>query len=84
MTTLNISLPEAMQAFVEEQAAKGGFSTSEYILHLISQDQKQVAQTQMEAKLLEGLNSGEPIEVTDEWWQQKRSNLMQKPHQRQG
>lgn len=42
MTTLNISLPDSMRAFVEEQIAKGEYSTaSEYIRHLIREAQKQ-------------------------------------------
>lgn len=76
MTTLNISLPESMQAFIDEQVAKGGYSTaSEYIHHLIQQDQKQAAQMKLEAMLLEGLDSGEPIEVTDKWWKKKELRL---------
>jgi antitoxin ParD1/3/4 len=76
MTTLNISLPETLQSFVEQQVAKGGYSNvSEYILHLILQEQAKAAR--VEALLLEGLDSGEPIEVTDDWWEQKRTQLMQ-------
>lgn len=67
MTTLNISLPESMRAFIDEQIAKGDYSTaSEYIRDLIRQDQKQATQMKLEAILLEGLDSGESIEVTDE------------------
>ncbi|HEY9603483.1 MAG TPA: type II toxin-antitoxin system ParD family antitoxin [Allocoleopsis sp.] len=76
MTTLNISLPEAIQSFVEQQVAQGGYSNvSEYILHLILQEQAKAAR--VEALLLEGLDSGEPIAVTDEWWEQKRTQLIQ-------
>ncbi len=76
MTTVNISLPETIQAFVEQQVAKGGYSNvSEYILHLILQEQAKAAR--VEALLLEGLDSGEPIEVTDDWWEQKRTQLVQ-------
>lgn len=79
MTTLNISLPESMQTFIEEQIAKGGYSTaSEYIRHLIQQDQKQASQMKLETMLLQGLDSGEPIEVTDEWWQNKRTELVER------
>ena len=78
MTTLNISLPESMRTFIEEQIAKCGYTTaSEYIHHLIQQDQKQVAQMKLETMLLEGLGSGEPIEVTDEWWENKRTELVE-------
>ncbi len=74
MTTLNISLPETIQSFVEQQVAKGDYSNaSEYILHLILQEQAKAAR--VEALLLEGLDSGEPIEVTNGWWEQKRTQL---------
>lgn len=82
MTTLNISLPDSMRAFIDEQIAKEGFSTaSEYIRHLIRQDQKRAAQAKLETMLLEGLDSGEAIEVTDEWWEQKRAALVQRLRQ---
>ena len=36
MTTLNISLPDSMRAFIDEQITQGGYSTaSEYIRDLI-------------------------------------------------
>lgn len=85
MPTLNISLPESMRAFIDEQIAKGGYSTvSEYIRHLIRQDQKQVAQMKLEAMLLEGLDIGEPIEVTDEWWENKRTELVERSRKKNG
>lgn len=85
MTTLNISLPESMRAFIDEQIAKGGYSTaSEYIHHLIWQEQKQAAQIKLEAMLLEGLDSGEPIEVTDEWWENKRAELVERLRKKNG
>ncbi|MEG5061518.1 type II toxin-antitoxin system ParD family antitoxin [Microcoleus sp. A2-C5] len=79
MTTLNISLPESMRDFISEQVAKGGYSTtSEYIRHLIRQELERVAKIQLETLLLEGLDSGESIEITDEWWEQKRTELVEK------
>jgi antitoxin ParD1/3/4 len=76
MTTLNISLPDSMRAFIDEQIAQGGYSTaSEYIRDLIRQAQKQAAQEKLDNMLLEGLASGEPIEVTDQWWQEKQERL---------
>ena len=79
MTTLNISLPESMRDFISEQVAKGGYSTaSEYIRHLLRQELERVAKTQLETLLLEGLDSGESIEITDEWWEQKRNEIVEK------
>ncbi|MEY3403952.1 MAG: addiction module antitoxin [Anabaena sp. CRKS33] len=79
MTTVNISLPDSMRDFINEQVTKGGYSTtSEYIRHLIRQDLERVAQTRLETWLLEGLDSGEAIEITDEWWEQKRTQLLER------
>ena len=59
MTTMNVSLPEPMREWVEAQIAKGTFgNASEYIRSLIREDQKRSAQEDLEARLLEGLESG--------------------------
>lgn len=79
MTTLNISLPDAMRDFIEEQIKESDYSTvSEYLRHLIRQEQKRVAQAKLDGMLLEGLNSGESIEMTDELWEQMRSHFANK------
>ena len=76
MTTVNISVPDSMKTFIDEQVAKGGYSTtSEYIRQLLRQEAERVAQARLETLLLEGLDSGEPIEINDDWWQQKRIQL---------
>ena len=76
MTTLNISLPDAMRVFIDEAVARGEYSTaSEYLRQLIREDQKRVAQDRVERLLLEGLESGEPVEISDEWWQRKKAVL---------
>ena len=65
-----------MKVFVEEQVAKGGYnSASEYVQELILQDQQRKVQEHVQELIIEGLESGEPIEVTDEWWEQKRTRL---------
>ncbi|MCK4342976.1 MAG: type II toxin-antitoxin system ParD family antitoxin [Phycisphaerae bacterium] len=74
MTTMNISLPEEMKTFVDEQVAKEGFSTaSEFIRALLREAQKRAADERLEQLLLEGLDSGEPIEVTPEYWANLRA-----------
>jgi antitoxin ParD1/3/4 len=68
-----------MRAFIDEEIAKGSYSTaSEYIRDLIRQAQKKAEEKKLEIMLLEGLDSGKPIEVTDEWWEQKRAQIMQR------
>jgi antitoxin ParD1/3/4 len=49
MTTMNVSLPDEMKAFVEEQVQRGGYSTaSEYLRELIRDAQKQAAKERLE------------------------------------
>lgn len=41
-------------------------------------DEESVARRRVEQLLLEGLDSGKPIEVTEEWWREKRRELVEK------
>ncbi len=55
MTTINISLPEALKAFVDTQVSNGGYGTaSEYVRELIRKDQDR---QQLRALLLAGAAS---------------------------
>jgi antitoxin ParD1/3/4 len=55
MSTMNVSLPDSMKAFVDEQVADRGFGTSsEYVRELIRRDQDRL---KLRAALLEGANS---------------------------
>ena len=68
MTTMNISLPDDMRAFVESQMAQEGYaSASEYLCALIRDAQKLRARQELEAKLLEGLE-GPAVEMTRSEW----------------
>ncbi len=81
---LNISLPDQIQAFVEEQAIAAGFnSANEYVYHLVLREQERLAQqARIEALLLEGLESEERVEATEDWWEQKRAQLVERFQQR--
>src|SRR5580704_13758406 len=76
VTSMNITLPEPMRQFIEQQITSGSYGTaSEYVRALIREDQKRKAQERLETLLLEGLDSGDPIEVTPEFWQSMRSRI---------
>ena len=79
MTTLNISLPDSMRAYIEEQTKAEAYSTaSEYIRALIRADQKRSAQERLEALLLEGLESGEAGKMTAKDWDDVRGQVQQR------
>lgn len=55
MTTMNISLPEALKAFVDQQVAQAGYESSdEYLRELIRRDQDRLRLREL---LLEGAAS---------------------------
>ena len=79
LTSLNISLPQSLRDYVEDQVRDSGYSTpSEYVRSLLREDQKRRSQEKLEALLLEGLESGKPIEITPEYWEGKRRQLVQR------
>lgn len=69
MSTLTISLPEAMVEFVEAQAREGGFVTvSEYVEAVLRDVQVRAAKRALEEKLREGIESGDAAPLTHEEW----------------
>jgi antitoxin ParD1/3/4 len=65
MTNIQISLPESMKVFVEEQVVKGGYnSASEYLQELIFQDQQCKGQQGKRTQLMTKLQTHS--EVNDE------------------
>jgi antitoxin ParD1/3/4 len=79
LTTLNISLPRPQREFVEAEAARSGCTTtSEYMRRLIHEAQKRTQQDDLERKLIAGLESGDPIEITPEYWDKKRRELVER------
>jgi antitoxin ParD1/3/4 len=79
MTTMNISLPEPMRAYVEQQVAQGGYSTaSEYIRQLVREDQKRAAKQRLESLLMEGIESGPSREMTAADWDDLRQRVWQR------
>ncbi len=64
-TSMNISLPSKLRAFIEECLAKDGYGTaSEYIRELVRADQKRRAEQELENLLLERLRN-EKVEEFD-------------------
>lgn len=66
MGTMNISLPDPMKGWVEDQARSGRYAnSSDYIRDLIRRDRQRVEAMQtLQAAISEGLASG-PAEALD-------------------
>jgi antitoxin ParD1/3/4 len=62
MSTMNVSLPDELKSYVDEQVGDGGYgSTSEYVRHLIRRDKDR---QQLRRVLLDGAASA-PGPVAD-------------------
>ncbi len=73
-----ITLTPEQEQLVQTQLARGKYlDLNELITRalqlLIEREQ---ALQQLETMLVEGLDSGEPIAATDDWWDQKRASLL--------
>jgi antitoxin ParD1/3/4 len=84
MTTMNISLPEEMKAFIEAEMTQEGYaSASEYLRSLIREAQKRRAKQELEAKLREALESGPATPMTREDWDELRRRVWEREAQEQ-
>jgi antitoxin ParD1/3/4 len=83
MTTMNISLPEPLKLFVEEQVSNGGFSTaSEYLRELILEAQRRKDRQELDAKPLAGLQSPTSEMTADDWTALRERILARSPELR--
>jgi antitoxin ParD1/3/4 len=66
MTSLNISLPDPLKAYIEDRVASGDFGTpSEFVRNLIRQDKEQ-RRSRLETELLDALQSKEFLIAPEE------------------
>jgi antitoxin ParD1/3/4 len=66
MATMNVSLPDPLKQFVDEEVREGGYaSTSDYMRDLIRQRQRAKAEELLRRLIAEGMASGpaEPLEA---------------------
>jgi antitoxin ParD1/3/4 len=79
MATMNISLPDPLREFVEQEVNAGGYmSVSEYFRELLRDQQRRRAQEKLEALILEGVHSGEAVEVTPDYWTSLKADVTAK------
>jgi len=77
MTTIPVELPEELQAFVEATVQRGRFgSANEYIVALV--DAARNKRSEIEAALIEGLESGPAEEWTSQEWADIKQRVIQR------
>jgi len=75
MSTMNISLPDALKSFVDEQVTKRGYATSsEYVRELIRADQDR---ERLRKLLLAGAASKSTAAIDDSYFSGLRSRIRQ-------
>jgi len=78
MATMNISLPDQMKAWVEEQVASGRYAnTSDFIRDLIRdyQDERERVFAELRSLIQEGLDSGVSEKTPEEVREEVRAEL---------
>ena len=60
--TLTVSLPASVRRHVDDRVAAGDFATADdYVRALIDDDMRRRAEDELEARLVEGINSGSAV-----------------------
>lgn len=73
MSTMNISLPDSLKAFVDEQVSQRGYGTSsEYVRELIRRDQDRL---QLRNLLLAGASSAPAAAADERYFEGLRERL---------
>ena len=76
MSTMNISLPERLKSFVDEQVSSRGYGTSsEYVRELIRRDQDR---QRLRGLLLDGAASA-PASTTERAWLDRLRERARRP-----
>ena len=74
MTTLTVTLPEALTLYLQEQIASGYYTNAnDYIQTLIQQDRSR--KQHLEPLILEGIASGAPTPMTNDDWNEIRQSV---------
>ena len=78
MSTMNISLPQALKSFVDDRVSAGGYSTSsEYVRELIRKDQNR---ERLRSLLVEGAASPRAGIVDAAYFDRLRNGIREAGH----
>jgi antitoxin ParD1/3/4 len=77
-TSMNISLPQELKKYIEQQTKTGYSTPSEYVRELIRGDQRRRAKERFDVLLLEGLDSGKPLPASPAFWYELKREALAK------
>jgi len=85
-TTVNVSITPELNAFLQSRVQSGRYQTTSEVvreaLRLLERHEReredQEAEEELEALALEGLHSGDPIEVGPGYWEEKHRRLQER------
>ncbi|MBW2267180.1 MAG: hypothetical protein JRH16_01295 [Deltaproteobacteria bacterium] len=73
---LSVLVSDELDESIRKRMAEGGFgSMAEYLRHTVRQDLERADEAKLERLLLEGLESGESVDMTGSWMQERRQAL---------
>ena len=76
MSSIEITIPEGMHAFIDEQVSRRGYKAADEYLHeLIRQAQAQEERAAIDHALHEGLDYGAHLEIDEDSWARKRERV---------
>jgi hypothetical protein len=70
---MTITIDPKLEARLRERAEAEGLTITAYLERLVQADQ--IAVDELESLAIEGLNSGDPIEVGPGYWEEKHRRL---------
>jgi hypothetical protein len=70
---MSITIDPKLEARLRERAEAEGLTVAAYVERLVEADQ--AAEAELESLALEGLNSGDPIEIGPGYWEEKHRRL---------
>ncbi|HEV7401515.1 MAG TPA: hypothetical protein VGO11_01265 [Chthoniobacteraceae bacterium] len=74
MSTLQLTLPDEVKHFVDEQVARGGFGNADECA-LLRREKESAIRDHLRGLLQAGIDSGEPLTVDDAFWRQREAAL---------
>ena len=76
---MNVSLPEPLKQYVSGKVSSGAYgSASEFVREAIREKFERDQAAALTGQLLEGLDSGRPIRVTDGYFKAKKRALIRR------